>query len=475
MPTFAPVSKRPSPLLAGSGALCSILFFALLLGCVACSDGKGRAVFLVVVDTLRADRLSSYGYTEHATPAIDSLAERGVRFENAHAAASWTIPSMGSLMSARYPSELGLMEREAEPDAQFETRERRDQQQFTPPQHVDMLAERLAAVGYRSAAFVNQPGLNNLDGFLQGFQEWFYPIGPQRIASHDPTTRIPPQDWSKVLPGAHVSDSALVERFEQWLGEHGREQVFVWIHLLTPHLPYLGRPASAAGTDPPDNESGRYDEEIRLVDEMVGRIVAAIERDAGFSRSTVVFLSDHGEAFGEHGSEEHGQSLHGEVTRVPLILVDPQIEPGRSVGGQVSTLDVLPTLLELAGVSTGSAEEARGASLLASIAGSRAGPPIYAEGMLYGSSERSLIQDGYKLMVDDQAEADLLFEIRSDRVERTDLAGTQPERTRAMRSHLDSLREELSGGAATQAQARPPSEDEEAAALRGLRALGYVE
>ena len=445
----------------------------MLPGCVA--GGDGRAIFLIVVDTLRADRLSSYGYTGHATPAIDSLAERGLRFENAHAAASWTVPSMASLMSARYPSELGLIEREAEPDTHFEARERRDQQHFTPPQHVDMLAERLAEVGYRPAAFVNQPGLNNLDGFLQGFQEWFYPIAPRRIASHDPIARIPPQDWAKVLTGAHVSDSALVDRFEEWLGEHGREQVFVWIHLLTPHRPYLGRPASAAGTDPPENQSGRYDEEIQLVDGMVGRIVAAIERDAGLARSTVVLLSDHGEAFGEHGSEEHGQSLHGEVTRVPLILVDPQIEPGRSFSGHVSTLDVLPTLLELAGVGAGRAEQTRGSSLVASIAGVRARPPIYTEGMLYGSSERSLIEDGYKLMIDDQAEADLLFELGSDQAERADLAATQPERTRAMRSRLDALRDRLSGVADTQVGARPPSADEEAAAIRGLRALGYVE
>jgi arylsulfatase A-like enzyme len=470
-------TRRPCPLPAGFRALCSSLVLALLLGCVACTRGEGRAVFLIVVDTLRADRLSSYGYTGHATPGIDSLAERGLRFENAHAAASWTIPSMASVMSARYPSDLGLVEREAGPDAHFQPRERRDQQHFTPPQHVDMLAEHLTEAGFRAAAFVNQPGLNNLDGFLQGFQEWYFPISPHSVASHDPIDPIPPQDWSKVLASAHLSDSALVDRFEEWLGEHGRERVFAWIHLLTPHRPYVGRPASAAGTDVPVTPSDRYDEEIQLVDGMVGRILASIERDAGFSRSTVVFLSDHGEAFGEHGSDEHGHSLHGEVTRVPLILVDPQLEPGQIFSGHVSTLDLLPTLLELVDPGTVREQEGRGTSLVASIAAARPRSPIYTEGMLYGSSERSFIEDGYKLMVDDQAEADLLFELGSDPAERSDVAASQPERTRAMRSRLDAVREQLERSAAAEAQvhARSPTEEEEAAAIRGLRALGYVE
>jgi len=467
-------ARGPSLNTHGSILVCSFLAAAIALGCGADRRHDDHAIFLVVVDTLRADRLSSYGYTEHATPGIDSLAEHGVRFENAHATSSWTIPSMAGVMSGRYPSELGLVEREAETGARFEPRERRKQRHFTPSQDVDMLAERLGRAGYRTAAFVNQPGLNTLDGFLQGFDEWFYPIGPKRIARVDSMASLPKPDWSKVLTVAHVSDQKLVEQFEGWLEANGRERVFAWIHLLTPHHPYSARPSSEFGKQRPRTKSGRYDEEIRLVDALVGRIVDAIGREVGRDRSTIVFLSDHGEAFGEHGTDEHGQSLHREVTRVPLIVVDPKIDPGRSFTGHVSLLDVVPTILELAGVDASG--ELRGQSLVSVLSGAGQERPVYTEGMLYGSSERSLVADGYKLMVDEQAEADLLYGLGSDPAERNDLAPGQPERVRAMRLALETLHAELEASADdASGAAETLSDEEEAEAIRALQALGYVE
>jgi arylsulfatase A-like enzyme len=286
---------------------------------------------------------------------------------------------------------------------------------------------------------------------------------------------LPKPDWSTVLTVAHVSDQKLVEQFEGWLQVNGRERVFAWIHLLTPHHPYTARPTSEFGKSRPPTESGRYDEEILLVDALVGRIVDVIGREVGRDRSTIVFLSDHGEAFGEHGTDEHGQSLHREVTRVPLIMVDPLIEPGRSFDGHVSLLDVLPTILELAGARVDG--ELRGRSLVSDLSGPGRGRLVYTEGMLYGSSERSLIADGYKLMVDEQADADLLYELGPDPDERADLAHSQPERARAMRLELEALHGQLQASAAGESGAEVDalSEEEEAEAIRALQALGYVE
>lgn len=436
---------------------------------VACgAEPRGdHAIFLIAVDTLRADRISAYGYTGHETPAIDALARRGTRFANAHAASSWTVPSMAAVMSSRYPTELGLVEEPAAAGARFAPADKRVQHAFTPPHGVDMLAERLSRAGYYCAAFVDQPGLNTLDGFLQGFDEWHYPASRQVVVDHDPAEPLPAWNWARVLPAAHVADQRLVGRFERWLAGRGRGSMFVWIHLLTPHIPYLGR--DGRGGPRPLAPSDRYDEEVRLVDAIVGRALAAIEQHVTASRVTIVLLSDHGEAFGEHGEYEHGQTLHAEVTRVPLIIVDPALPAGATYAGHVTHLDVMPTLLALAGVEAEGT--LRGVDLLELVRGRDERPPIYAEGMLTGSSERSLIADGRKLLLDAQSQTAQLYDLASDPEEHTDRAAAEPQRTAALRAQLDALHRRLE----QESLAQTPSVGASEAQVRALRALGYVE
>jgi arylsulfatase A-like enzyme len=433
------------------------------------SGGAPDAIFLIVVDALRPDRLSCYGCRTNETPNIDRLAERGVRFERASSAASWTVPSMGSVMTSRYPTQLGLVERPREPGRRPPgRRDKRPQLDRTIPPRERTLAEIFRSAGFHTAAFVNQPALFVGDGFRQGFDEWFYPVSAERVGRYEPGERPP-----SGIPFARAAgrlDRELVAAFREWLGGRNAEKMFVWIHLLTPHSPYVP-PSDHA--PPPGSESGAaglYDGEIRSADEMVGDAVAAIEEAFGSDRAAIVFTSDHGEAFGEHGLNEHGNSLHREVVEVPLILVAPSLPAGRAASANARAIDLLPTILDLAGIAWSAPDPFEGVSLLARIRGAAPELPVFWEGMLYGSTERSLASGGYKLMYDEEGERYALYDLSWDVNETVDLAARQPERALEMSEALAAVHERL----LRDHEPLASSTEEEEEALEAMKALGYV-
>jgi arylsulfatase A-like enzyme len=436
------------------------------------------AIFLIVVDTLRPDRLSCYGSTRGLTPNIDELSARGVRFANAHAAASWTVPSMGAMLTSIYPTQLGLVEEPAPRGTPLEWRTKRDQLGFTPPPQVRTLAEILRDSGLRTAAFVNQPGLNSFDGFLQGFVDWFRPVDIRSVKRHDPNVALPEQKWPEYLMYAHRIDDLLIKAFDQWLESNAEQGIFVWLHLLTPHEPYLEYPRPANGPPPPESLSDQYDEEVRVADRMVGDIMQIIEKRIGFERAKIILTSDHGEGFGEHGMKEHGHTLHREVTHVPLIVVSSDLPAGHVVETRVPSIDILPTFLEFVGIDRAPSDPHEGTSLLSAIEDDASDRPIYSEGMLYGSTERSLVDDGYKLMYDEQGDRYALYHLSSDPGETTDLSVIQEERTSRMKTALNEHHSRLRAAyLAWQSQGgrEDLSEEDKKAMEDALRALGYTE
>ena len=436
------------------------------------------AIFLIVVDTLRPDRLSCYGASRALTPNIDELAARGVLFTNAHAAASWTVPSMGTMMTSIYPTQLGLVEEPTPHDTSFEWRTKRDQLGFTPPPQVRTLAEILRDSGLRTAAFVNQPGLNSFDGFLQGFDDWFRPVDVHSVKRHDPNVALPEQEWPQYLMYAHRIDNLLIKAFGRWLESTAEEGIFVWLHLLTPHDPYLEFPRRADAPPPPESLSDQYDEEVRVADRMVGDIMRIIEDRIGFERAKIIFTSDHGEGFGEHGMDEHGHTLHREVTHVPLIVVSSDLPAGRVVETRVPSVDILPTFLEFAGVDPPLPSQLEGTSLLSAIDGKAVDRLIYSEGMLYGSTERSLVDDDYKLMFDEQEDRYALYDLSKDPGETMDLSALQEDRTSRMTTALNELHSRLKAAyLAWQPEGGRDelSEEDRETMEKSLRALGYGE
>lgn len=433
------------------------------------------AVFLIVVDTLRPDRLSAYGYEEHETPHIDRLAKRGVRFVHAQSPASWTVPSMGAMLTSLYPTQIGLIERQNVSMEKLAWQERRRQQAYTLQQYETTLAEHLQSEGFRTAAFVDQPFLNVGAGFLQGFDDWYYPVGRVTIRKHDTSEPIPAEPDLAPRVDAHRSDSLLIHEFDAWLAANENEKVFVWLHLLAPHRPYLPPERYLPRDDEEPGPSERYDAEIRSIDDMIGDVTRIIRSRVGFGRAIIVFTSDHGEGFGEHGMEEHGHSLHSEVIRVPLIVVAPTLPRG-VVEVAVSTIDVLPTILDVTGVGVPPGLE--GESLVPVIGGEPRERPLFSEGMLYGSTERSLTANGYKLMWDQQ-EPNRLYEVPADLDETNDIAQSHRAWVDKLEGMLAVLHNRLAQDYAVRQDASEPVDSlalrrDEERVLKSLKSLGYI-
>jgi arylsulfatase len=287
----------------------------------------GPPIVVVSVDTLRADaapRMTSYR----------RLAARGAVWERAMSASSWTLPALASLMTGVMPAEHGAACLE---DGKC--------QGLRPG--VPVLAEELRRAGYRTAAVANNPWIGRGTGFERGF-ETFVELGNSR-------NRL---IMTEKLGGLHPQDdAAAVDAALAWLATAPARGFFLWVHLIGPHMPYLhtANPQYHTITGerlrsayPPSagvrvELRAAYDEEIAYTDRTVTRILDALEQRDGFHDGVIVFTSDHGEEFFEHGSFEHGHSHHGEVTDVPLVLVAPGVAPGVRPG-QASLIDVAPTI-----------------------------------------------------------------------------------------------------------------------------------
>jgi arylsulfatase A-like enzyme len=439
------------------------------------------AVFLIIVDALRADRLSCYGYKSHMTRHIDSLASAGVMFTRAQSAGSWTLPGVGSIMTSSYPTQLGFIERPAEPDMSFKRRERRKQVNYILPSFKPTIAEILGDAGFSTAAFINQPLFNPRSGFQNGFIDYYYPVETGIIERFESKSTFHRQKWSS-QKDAFFNDRALVQEFEKWLKHHSKEKLFIWLHLFTPHRPYLPlkgfRPEISAKTSPRERQSALYDGEILMSDKLIGKVLATIKQYVGLKRSLIVFAADHGEEFWEHGSYDHGHSLHRELIHVPLIIVSPLFPAGSTVNRYVRTLDILPTILDHTGIQAPESNQFAGTSLNPVVFKEGADLPVYSEGKLYGNTERSLIEDGYKLIYDEHLGQWKLYDIRTDEGETIDLSDKLPKQTEMMHRKIARLHIRFKKEFLMLREKFPKSQTKSnlnrQRALKALEALGYI-
>lgn len=306
-------------------------------------------VVLVVMDTLRADRLSCYGYPLPTTPHLDALAARGLRYEQAYSTASWTWPSTASILTGLAPEAHGVT----------------DDDSCYLSSGLETVAEVLAHRGYTTAAFTCNPLIVANKNFDQGFETF------------DDSIR----DFRKsdlVLP----SILNWMQMYKDW-------RFFLYLHLVDPHAPHRPRPEDIAlvgGLAPagmPDNAVSYYERKlwrgdghaedgtleldqavppehqawlpksytagVAVADHYVGEVLAQLDALDLRENTIVVFTSDHGEELFDHGMISHGQSLYEELVRVPLILAGPSIPSGVHSPSVVSNRNVAPTLARLAG------------------------------------------------------------------------------------------------------------------------------
>lgn len=454
----------------------------LLLFLTSCSKTPSPdAIFLVVVDTVRADRLSCYGYEPHATHNIDNVASNGVMFTNAQSVASWTGPSMGAILTSNYPTQLGLVEKPAGSDKRFGWREKRPQLFYDLPHYDWTLPKIMKEAKFHTAAFVNQPVISHGEGFQRDFDDFYYPVEQGEILSRQQTQPNRRQTWSS-SKDAFVNDVALVQKFEHWLATNTQKKLFVWLHLLTPHRPHNPpQEFSPLNQENTGSEEGRraelsamYDGELRAADKLVGDIIKAIQQHIGLKRSLIVLTSDHGEEFWDHGMAEHGHSLHREVIHVPLIIISPAFPKGYTVNTPVRTIDIPPTLFALTGINVSYRFEGKNLSPI--VAGKEEEPPVFSEAMLYGSTERSLIDNGYKIMYDEQSKQWRLFDVQEDPGETVDLSEQLPERSLEMQKALNNLYRRLRRDYHSLSRKYTLQERKQnrQRALEALKSLGYI-
>lgn len=401
-------------------------------------------VFVITIDTLRADRLGCYGDHRAETPNMDRLARDGAMAIAASAPVPLTRPSHVSIFTGLSPAEHGI----------------RDNISRALAGDVPTLAEAFKAAGFDTAAFVSSIVLSRQSGLARGFDEYSdrFDLGPDA------------GDEARFLDILEKRGDVAVTDATTWLEQHAQRRTFVWIHLYDPHAPYEPpEPYASKFADRP------YDGEVAWSDELVGRLDRTLTRLGIRDASLVALTSDHGESLGEHGEAVHGFFLYEATLHVPLILRGPGVPAGTRLQGLVRSVDLFPTILELSGLPLPQAPHAvSGRSFAAAARGGTIAdaPPAFAESLTprihYGWSDLHSIRDGrWKFILAPKPE---LYDLNADPGELHNLVEREPARTRALRRALDDHLSEEAAGARHPAVAGDVPSD----LVERLAALGYA-
>lgn len=448
---------------------------ALLAGLAitACTSRRHPNVLLIVVDTMRADRLSATRDGVSLTPFLDELAARGCLFRRAYATSSWTAPSVASLFTSRYPSQHGVVGH-GFPLAEAES----------------TLAEVLVRNGYATAGFSANVLLQKRHGWGQGFQ---------RYGAFVPTPGV---NGGVAIP---VRAETINEAALGWLDRRdAAKPFFLFLQYMEPHTPFappawaLERLGPAADDVPPVEHINAFARYGNLALEAVDdRMLAAIERyyDASvlaldtslkalfdelqqrglLADTLVVLTADHGEELKEHGIFGHGQTLYDTLLRVPLVVLPPEgSDHCEAIETPVSLLDLAPTITALVGLQTPRVFE--GHSFAPAVSGTGDAEPartivselLRPEGYPRIRRHVHALVDGDQKVIADMDGREEFYDLGRDPGEHDDGALPAPARD-ALNQQLADVVQKLSPDGAT----RPaPSLDEET--RRNLEALGYL-
>ncbi len=438
-----------------------------------------RSIVIILMDSLRADHLQTYGYGRETSPNILAFSRRATVFEQTYPAASWTRPSILSLLTGRYSSELttnlggGSPLKDGHPT----------------------IATVLRSYGYTTAAIYNTAQLEPKAANVQGGFDQYVDYGSQQAG-----------EYVEAFVGRGVDKTIDFLR-------SARKPAFVFLHVLDPHHPYIPtrdyfgnvptnkfRDSYSFATMTTKYEPDKvepcylvknpatvpemaelYDSEIRELDVQVGRLLRFLDDDPRYRDALVIVTSDHGEEFGEHGGLYHGARFYEESIRVPLIVRDPArpYSIGRRVPSVVSLVDLAPTILGSVGISDSDSDYS-GKSLLPYF-GRRGGLPrdtAIIERLGCGYDAAASVRKGQWKMILRITRPNIeLYDLRADPGEKHDLAGSKRPAVRAAYRDLYATFEtwyhRVNRPLATRTgDATPPLPPE----LRErLKALGYVQ
>jgi arylsulfatase A-like enzyme len=461
-----------------------------------------RGVILIQADTLRRDHLDAYGYSRPTAPAIARLAKEGALFRNYTVQATWTKVSTPTLMTSLYPMSHGVTD-------------------FADhlPAAAHTVAESYRNAGYATISFASVLFTGQFTNLHQGFEELH-------------------EDGSFSEPGSSKTAREYVDRLAEWLARHRESRFFAFLHVFDPHDPFEPRrPYDALWADPSKKDEHQreldavrkvikepllrlfgmpsraelaeakvdadafarhdrdwYDGSIRGMDTEIGRLMQTLGA-LGLARDTlVVFLSDHGEEFLEHGRMFHGQSVYGELTQVPLVMHWPAgLSSGRTIDDVVQTIDVMPTLLDLSGIQPPEGVQGHSLVPLLGVTGREtpsarwqprpaitqkaltdpkqggAPPPHDTESLAIADGQWKLVRHTVRPRGGPEFE---LYDFKTDPLNLNDVAADHPDVVARLSKALDGWKEMASA-----ARLKPDSEAAKNLSpeqLQRLKSLGYV-
>ena len=469
-------------------------------GTAAALGRPPQGVIVVWADTLRKDHLDAYGYNRATAPALKQFASGGILFNNNTSQATWTKVSTPSMVTSLYPSTHGVVN--------FNDR---------LPAAATTLAEVYRAAGYATVGFASNLFTGQFTNLHQGYEE-----------QHE--------DGSLPNQGSSKTSREYVDRLASWLERHRDVPFFAFLHVYDPHDPFEpGRPYDTMWADPAKRDAHHknletvrkvmsdplmklfgmpsraelvkagldadayvnhdvdwYDGSIRGLDTEMERLFERLKGLGLDDRTLVVFTTDHGEEFLDHGRTFHGQTVYGELTQVPLMMRWPGVLPaGRVVDDVVQTIDVMPTLLAISGLAAPA--EIQGQSLVPLVRGeAAAGPswrprPAISEKALTDPSKGAappphdteafaIVDGGWKLVHHTARPSGApefeLFDFAKDPLNLHDVAAQHPEEVQRLAKLVAGW-----GQMARAARLKPDAEATKGLTqeqLQRLRSLGYV-
>ena len=420
-----------------------ILLLLIVPATRGAETGRQPNVLLITVDTLRADHLACYGYRQIKTPNIDALAHDGILFDRAFSQVPLTLPSHAVILSGTYPMYNQV----------------RDFTGVGLPAGVGIISQAFQRHGFATAAFVSA---FVLDGKWWGLQKGF--------DYYD--DRFDPKQYETRNPGnIQRRGDETVDRFLDWYSHRPPKPFFAWIHLYDPHSPY----------EPPEPFRSQYlshpyDGEVAFDDAQLGRVFKALQDSKTYDRTLIAFVSDHGESLGDHGEGEHGFFLYNSTIHVPLIIkpVSGPQETGRTVKSVVSTVDIAPTLLQLAGVDDQLSRQFQGRSLAGLVSGRSSGEnrvayseTLYPQNSFGWSALKAIITNHYVYIEAPDAE---LYNLDNDFAEKKNLYGQKRADANALKAQLDGIERRYASN--VPASSGGPQLSQET--LEKLKSLGYL-
>jgi arylsulfatase A-like enzyme len=436
-------------------------------------------VLLIMVDTLRADHLGAYGYPSAKTPSIDGLAADGVRCAHAFSQASWTRPSVATILTSLYPSSHGAVHKAD-----------------ILPDRVDTVAKVLARAGYYTVGFADNVNVSPSFNFGQGFVDYRYLAPDLFFYANEPAAQLTLYNGLRLVrerflarrvdvynyyqPAEVVTDTVLA-----WLDTPAAKSgpFFMFAHYMDPHDPYFVHPfngegyARVANPNPPASVAEKYrdlyDGEIAYLDAHLGRLFEELKRRGLYDGMLIVLTGDHGEEFHEHGGWWHGTTLYDEQIHVPLLLKPPAGGgKGRVIDELTTSLDIAPTIIARAGVPVPPVMQGHPLPLDGGEAPSRAS--VFSEEDLEGNVLQSVRTPVSKLITANPGnprglQPEELYDLKTDPREQHSLVASDPTLLEELRAALGRsyLEARAHAGAGAQTDVDSVTKDR-------LRALGYL-